>query len=500
MRLLSRAEYLNTVRDLVGEISGLQNALGPANEASAFGLVQPDITQVETEKFQKAADLIAKALVENADALSTIAPCAEGAVERDCARQVVETFGKRAYRAPVTDEADLERHLVLYDSGATTGYAHGIELLLRGMLQAPRFLYRVELGTDERINERAVRLSPFEIASRLSYAIWETLPDPALEQAAAEGKLSTPEGIENELARLLDDPRGARAVRRFLASLIHLVDLDRVVKDETRHPDWQGAPLRRSMQAGAEAFFDHVLANEGGSLSALFTSKTVLYDEHLGPYYGMSGTSDFGTLEIADGTVSGLLTLPALLTLQAKPSESSPIYRGKFVREALLCQQLPAPPANIPKPPEVEEGVSTRERLRQHEVSPACAGCHQLIDPVGFAFEHYDELGRYRESDGGEPVDATGELILTRDIDGPVDGVVELGQKLATSTEVRECMARQWFRFALDRFEQDMDACSMKALLDRFEESAFDLNVLPRAIIATDAFLYRRPIDFEESP
>jgi hypothetical protein len=368
------------------------------------------------------------------------------------------------------------------------------------MLQAPRFLYRVEIGTDEKLNDRAVRLSPFEIAARLSYAIWETSPDSALEQAADEGRLSTEDEIEAELERLLEDPRGEHVLRRFLASLIHVADLERVVKDGTRHPDWQGATLRRSMQAGAEAFFDHVLESEGGRLGALFTSKTVLYNEDLGPYYGVTGASEFQTLEITDGTVSGLLTLPALLTLQAKPAESSPIYRGKFVREALLCQQLPSPPANVPKPPEVDEGVSTRERLGQHEVDPKCSGCHRLIDPIGFAFEHYDELGRYRDTDGGEPVNAKGELVLTRDIDGPIEGAVELGEKLASSAEVRECMTRQWFRFALDRFEQDMDACSMKALLDRFQEAEFDLNVLPHALVRTDAFLYRRPIDFEDSP
>jgi hypothetical protein len=497
MRLLSRKEYLNSVRDLLGEVTGLEATLGPGNDASAFGLLQPDITQVETEKFQKAADLIAKTIVENAESMNAIAPCDEDADGRECARSTVQNFGRRAYRAPVEDEADIERHLVLYDAGASTSYAHGVELLLRGMLQAPRFLYRVEVGTDEQINERAVRLSPYEIASRLSYAIWETLPDPALEQAAGDGGLSTQEGVEAELTRLLEDPRGASVVRRFLASLIHVADLDRVVKDGTRHPDWQSGGLRESMQAGAEAFFDHVLAKQGGTLNALFTSKTVLYNQELGPYYGVTGTDVFQTLETSEGTTSGLLTLPALLTLQAKPAESSPIHRGRFVREALLCQQLPAPPANIPKPPEVEEGVSTRERLRQHEENPACAGCHQLIDPVGFAFEHYDELGRYRETDGGEPVNTQGELILTRDIDGPVDGVVELGLKLASSAEVRECLARQWFRFALDRFEQDMDACSMKTLLDRFEATGFDLNVLPRAVVATDAFLYRRPLDFD---
>jgi hypothetical protein len=179
----------------------------------------------------------------------------------------------------------------------------------------------------------------------------------------------------------------------------------------------------------------------------------------------------------------------------AKPLESWPIYRGKFVREQLLCEELPAPPANVPKPPDTMPGVSTREKFQQHETNPACASCHTLIDPIGFGFENFDAVGRYRTIDNGRPVDASGEVFSSQDIDGKFAGVAELGRKLAGSREVEACVARQWFRFFLSRFEQDADGCSMNELVRELRSSQGNLNRLPAAIARTDAFLYRRPID-----
>jgi len=219
----------------------------------------------------------------------------------------------------------------------------------------------------------------------------------------------------------------------------------------------------------------------------------VFVNAALEPYYGPSSGEAFRAVQGEDGTASGLLTLPALLSLKAKPSESSPIYRGKFVREALLCQTLPSPPANIPKPPDVEPGVSTRERLAQHEVDPKCSGCHRLMDPIGFGFEHFDAIGRYRATDGDQPVDASGELVSTDDTDGRFDGVVELGARLAGSAAVEQCVAKQWFRFAIGRFEQKMDACSMKTVTDALRAGR-SLNALPEAVVRSAAFRYRRPI------
>jgi hypothetical protein len=208
----------------------------------------------------------------------------------------------------------------------------------------------------------------------------------------------------------------------------------------------------------------------------------------------VTGGNTFQPLDLPAGKVSGLLTLPALLTLNAKPDQSWPIYRGRFVREALLCEELPAPPANVPKPPTVQPGVSTRQRLSQHETDPTCSGCHKLMDPIGFGFENYDSIGRFRTLDGNQPIDASGEVIAPSDINGTFNGVAQLATKLAGSAQVEQCFARQWFRFAMSRYEQDPDSCSMKNLLDAFHASGSSLNSLPQALVQTDAFLYRRPL------
>ncbi len=499
MKLLSRSQYLNSVRDLVGAVSGLDTALGTSANASAFGLVQPDVAQVDLENYRNAATAVAAAVVANATQLNQLAPCAASAVKRDCAKTFVTTFGARAYRAPVTDAADLENHLKLFDVGAKVSYAHGIELLIQGVLQAPRFLYRVEIGTGEKVSDLAVKLTPYELASRLSFSVWDTMPDAKLTQAATSGTLATKDGVAAQLTWMLQDDKGKTMVRRFLENWMHLPDLDAATKDATLFPQWSSGTLKSSLKAQASTFFDDLLANQGGKLANLLTSNTVFVNKDLGSYYGMTGGDTFTAAQRTDGATSGILTLPAFLALMAKPSESSPIYRGKFVREQMLCQLLPAPPANIPKAPDVTPGVSTRERLKEHETNASCSGCHQLMDPIGFGFENYDAVGKYRTIDGSGPVDASGKIIGTGEIDGDFNGVGELGQKLSQSETVRQCMARQWFRFALARFEQPVDDCSMKGLLDTFEAAGSDLNTLPKAIVLSDAFQYRHPVDSEAS-
>ena len=498
MLLLSRAQYVNTLQGLFGAaVPNLDSALGADNgyQTSQFGLVQADVSQAELQSYQAAAEMVAAAVVASAPALAGIAPCAGGAVQRTCAQTFVQNFGALAYRAPLTDPAEIARHMALYDVGAMTSHAHGIEMVLRGMLQSPRFLYRVEVGTTDQAGPSAVKLSGFEIAARLSYDLWNTLPDAALTQAAAMGALSTKAGVSAQATRMVQDSKGSAIVRTFLEGLTELAGLPSAVKDSTLFPAWNaaGSTLPASMQGQARAFFDDVLGKQGGTLAALLTSSRVFVNGDMGAYYGVTGGNTFQPLDLAAGKASGLLTLPGFLTLMAKPDQSWPIYRGRFVREALLCDEPPPPPPNVPKPPNVQPGVSTRQRLSQHETDPGCAGCHRLMDPIGFGFENYDAIGRYRTLDGNQPIDASGEVVAATDITGKFDGVAQLASKLAGSAQVEQCVARQWFRFAMSRYEQDPDSCSMKNLVDAFHASGTNLNALPQALVQTDAFLYRRP-------
>jgi hypothetical protein len=496
---LTQEQYLNTVKDLFGGSIKLDTIFPPVQAGSYFGVVQADVDGVDLDKYQRGAEAVAAAVVADKTLLAKVAPCASTTAAADahtCATTFLGAFATRLYRAPIA-AADVARHLALYDAGAANGgYAHGMQLLLAGMLQAPRFLYRVELGTTEAVGATAVKLSGFELAARLSYGLWSSTPDDALNTAAAGGMLATPAGVSAQLDRMLKDPRGATMVPHFLSSWIHLPDLNNVAKSSTIYPEWND-DLRNAMTAQANQFFSDLLANKGGTVAALMTSQTVFMNSKTALLYGASATglptdSTFQTSQKTDGTVSGLLTLPAFLATQAKASESSPIYRGKFVREQLFCQELPAPPANVPPAPEVTPGVSTRERLKQHEVDMACATCHQMMDPIGLGFENYDGIGRYRTMDGGKAIDASGSVSGTSDINGPFNGPAELGTKLAKSADVESCVAKQWFRYAMARAETPADACSMQSIAQTFHTAGADLRTLPGALVVTPAFLYRR--------
>jgi len=493
---LTQAQLQSSLQDLFGNVD-LTSVFPATQGAYQFGLAQADVDGVALDQYQRSAALVAAAVVGNAATLNGIAPCATGADPRGCAKAFLQGFGTRIYRAPIAD-ADLDRHLTLYDAGAATGgYAHGMELLLQGMLQSPKFLYRVELGTGEAVGPTAVKLSGYELAARLSYGLWNSTPDATLTTAAGSGMLATPANVVSQLQRMLKDPRGATVIPQFLGSWIQLPALAGVAKDGAVYPEWT-TDLQTAMATQAQQFFTDLLTNQGGTLAKLLTSPTVFVNSKTALLYGMTTSAlpadgSFQASQNPATAAAGLLTLPAFLATEAKADQSSPIYRGKFVREQLLCQELPSPPANVPPAPEIMAGVSTRERLKEHEVNAACAACHTLMDPIGLGFESYDGIGRYRTTDGGKPVDASGALTGT-DVDGPFNGVAELGAKLATSATVETCVATQWFRYSMARAEQVADTCSLGALTKTFHDAGGDLRTLPMAIVQTPAFLYRRPL------
>jgi hypothetical protein len=266
MQLLSRQQYLNTIKELAGDVPGLDQAFDDDTQASAFGLVQPDVSQVQLEHYQKAADTVAAVMVTNQTTLNKVAPCAMGAAPADCAKNLVQKFGALAYRAPVTDAADIDRHVQLFNVGATTSYAHGVEMLLRGMLQSPRFLYRVEVGTAEKVSDVAVKLSGYEVAARLSYTLWDSPPNDELNQAVGSGALATKEGVTAQLAWMLEDARGAKLVNRFLESWTHIGAVGGLVKNPDLYPEFQSSSFKASLQGQAAAFFDDVLTKQGGLL------------------------------------------------------------------------------------------------------------------------------------------------------------------------------------------------------------------------------------------
>ena len=483
LRRLTATQYQNAVQDVFGEVD-LSTTFAANGETSRFGLVQPDVSQTELEIYAQAASSVATFVGERLDEFAACETTDAIEAAADCANDYLASVGPRVFRSPLTD-ADSERLLQVFEVGYTTdGYAKGIELMTESLLSSPRFLYRPELGAAE-TKDGTLRLSSHEIAARLSFAFWNTTPDAELYQAAESGELDDDAGVAAAAARLIESPRAEQQFVEFFGSWLGSSELVYTTKDPTAYPSYD-ADLSRAMADQAEAFFRHVLFEAGGDFRRLF-------DARLSDFAPASLTSYYeSTLPSELGADRGMLALPGLLTVHSKPNESFPIYRGLFVRERILCSELPSPPPAVGDPPAPEPGVSTRERFEQHSASAVCNDCHKLIDPLGFALENFDAVGRFRTEDNGFEIDPSGELTDTYDADGPFANVGELSDRLASSQQVQACVARQWFRYVMQRFEQPADDCSMQDLFAAFTEADLDLNSLPKAIVSTPAFLERR--------
>ncbi|MET0287112.1 MAG: DUF1588 domain-containing protein, partial [Polyangiales bacterium] len=266
-------------------------------------------------------------------------------------------------------------------------------------------------------------------------------------------------------------------------------------KDTAVYPTFNDG-LRSSMLEETRRFVDHVVWEDDAKLSTMLTASYSFVNKSLGLLYGVPGTANdqtFAQTELNPEERSGVLTQASVLAAFAGSNESSPVKRGLWVRKRMLCQDLPAPPANVPVLPDIKEGVSTRERFAQHTSNAACAGCHKLIDGLGFGLEAYDGIGSFRTKDHGVAVDSSGSLVQT-DVDGSYDGGPELASILSDSAQVRDCAVTQWFRFTQGRREESEDACSLQALKTSFAENGGDLRQLLLDLVVSDAFSnYRAP-------
>lgn len=497
IRRMTRFEYNNTVRDLLGETSAPassfvaeEQALGFNNQATSLG-----VTQLLAEQMMSAAEKIAAKAVLDLDALIPYCDAlAQG--EQSCANMFIEHFGKRAFRRPLKAD-EKKRFSDLYNFGRAEyqSHAEGISLVIQAALQSPHFLYRVEFGMPDPVERDVVKLDAYETASRLSYLLWNTMPDEALFEAADSQSLSTPQQIETQARRMLDDPKAREAVTNFHSQWLELSHIEHISKDKSVYPAYNDG-LRSLWIAETQSFLEHVIFDGEGDVKTMLSAPYSMMNADLALFYGISEGlppgDAFEKVTLDPAQRAGLLTQASLLSYHAKPNQSSPVHRGKFVRERLLCQTLPPPPNDIEiKPPEVKPGATTRERFSEHSKNQACIGCHQLMDPIGFGFEHYDGIGMWRDEDQDLPVDASGKLIKTSDINGEFNGAVELAKKLSESEEVRQCVATQWFRFGYGRAEGEKDACTMADLQSVFAASGGNVKELLVALTQTESFLYR---------
>jgi uncharacterized protein DUF1592/uncharacterized protein DUF1588/uncharacterized protein DUF1595/uncharacterized protein DUF1587/uncharacterized protein DUF1585 len=497
MRRLTRFEYNNTVHDLLGDTTrpadsfvSEGNSFGFDNQASSL-----TVSQLLAEQYLEASEVLSENAT--ADMPGLLDGCDTAATgEDECAAQFVTRFGKKAFRRPLTED-ETSAYVSLYAEGkAGFDFETGIQLVIQAMLQSPGFLYRVEFGMPTPIEGDVVQLDGWEMASRLSYLLWGSMPDDELFQAAELGQLASKEQIAAQARRMLADPRAREAVAHFHVQWLGLNNILTIGKDETIYPDYYDG-LRALWLEETKQFVEHVVFDGEGDLGTLLTADYSMMNAELASFYGASGASgsEFVEVSLDPSQRAGIMTLPAVMAGHAKPNQSSPVLRGKFVREQLLCQILPPPPNNVNNtPPDVAPGSTTAEKFEQHSSDPNCAPCHKLMDPLGLGFENYDALGRWRDTDQDLPVVADGEVLETEDIDGEFTGAVELAGKLAESNQVRECVVKEWFRFGFGRSESQSDVCALDQLNELFGASGYDIKELLVGLTQTDGFLYRHAV------
>ena len=506
IRRLTRFEYNRTVRDLLGDSSNPADLLPPEEEVAGFNNQAAALTSSDLliEQYMKVAEDVSTRAVGNIEALlPNCDPELDG--NESCASSFIQDFGKRAFRRPLL-QSETERFKAVFDwalADADLGrFEDGIQLVIETMLQSPSFLYRPELGEQTPIEGDIVPFTSWEMATKLSYMLWNTMPDNALFAAAEADELQTKEQIAAQARRMLEDDKARDLVRNFHTQWLQLTHLDSLTKDSGVYPNYDNS-LRGLWKEEIQTFVEQVILEGDGSLRTLLTANYSFMNEELASFYGddvldsISGP-ELRQVQLQPERRAGLLTSAGLMASHANVNQSSPVFRGKFVREQLMCNTLPLPPNDLViEPPELDPTKTTKEQFEEIGANPACAGCHTLMNPIGFIFEHYDGIGQWRDQQNGKPIDATGQVVQTDDIDGDYDGAPELARALADSTQVQECVSSQWFRFAYNRTVTSEDSCSIEQLNDVFRASDFNIRSLLVALTQTNAFLYRRAVELE---
>ncbi len=493
LRLTNR-EYRSTLADLFPGLEFEAASLATDNKVNGFDTLG-SAQSVSSALVEGYFDQAKKVAVAAAAAVPTWLPCAaDTSPTASCASDFVASFAARAYRRPATPE-ELSRLTTLFNtSQASWGFPKAVEVSIRAVLESPAFLYRVELGKTGASEGETLPLTGHEMASRLSYLLWDSMPDAALLDAASSGKLDATEGVTSEARRLLADPRARAAVATFQSQWLRFEKMDNLSKSATLFPSFNDATAA-ALRESATRYADYLFW-ERGTLDGMLTDTKAYVNAALAPLYGVTqptGT-ELSLIDVNPAQRAGILTQAGLLAGFAHETADAPVLRGVFVMSRLLCNEPPPPPPGIAGAPEPMLGdapMTTRDRLEHTHVKPECKGCHESIDGIGYGFGHYDALGAYRDLDNGLPVNASGVLTSTLDIDGPFDGAVELGGKLAKSQQVGVCVTEQWYRYALGVGENELNLCALKSTVEGFKASGNQLPELLIALVSSDAFRQR---------
>ncbi len=421
-----------------------------------------------------------------------------GVTPEAAARTILEEFLPRAFRRPV-DPADLEFYLGLFSTSAKRGesFEDSILYTLRAVLISPQFLFRME---PQNTTGQTRLLDDYSMASRLSYFLWNSTPDGLLLALAETGKLNDPEVLQGQVARMLRNQKSFDFARSFVDQWLRIRDLGQAFQPDPKlFPEWNDSELQGDIKNQPVLFFREILANDLSILDLLDSNWTIATKKLQKVLYGTSikpsrpdNQEQPQRIELPEGSHrGGLLGMSAVLAVSSHPHRTSPVLRGKWLLEAILGTPPPPPPPNVPKLDDVKSGdapATLRERLAQHREDPACAGCHSRIDPLGFALENYDVLGRWRTEDAGKPIDASGKLPDGTVFEGPdqLKAVLMRKKDLFVRNFVSKVLG-----YALGRGLTLQDSCTVDSIVAEVERNNYRAQALINAVVMSVPFRYQ---------
>jgi hypothetical protein len=482
LRRLTHSQYNNTVRDLLGDQTRPADQFSPEDFLHGFKnqSAAQDISPILAEAYNLAAEKLARNAFAGGEDQNHLIPCQpRSAADTGCAEAFVRGFGTKAFRRPVTDiEAKRYSSLLLKEAARSGQFLRGAQLVVEAMLQSPKFLFRLE--------------SPgYKAAANLSYFLWDTMPDAELFRAAASGDLASEAGVRRQAVRMLRDPRAHEALDEFTSQWFRFDQVLNTVKDRNLYPQFN-LQLAANMTEETRRLVSGLVWGDKNFMD-LFRAGYAFVNSDLASLYGLPAPpNEFDKVMFpADSQRSGVLGQAAFLAMTSKPGETSPTVRGLFVRDQFLCQQVPDPPPGINStlpPVTIDKPQTNRQRLQEHVTNSTCAGCHSLMDPIGFGFEKFDAIGQLHEKQTVLVMPAHGDrksrlVRLSLDIDpsASVSGIPnsnfsspkELGRILADSPICQECMVKQLFRYTFGRRETSADNPLIRKGLNAFRDSGF---------------------------
>jgi hypothetical protein len=446
-----------------------------------------------------AGPLDEKPAAPSAQQIFTRLPNEKGEDWRECAAEILARQARRAYRRPaIAAEVDKLVRFVELVRGEGGSFDQGIELALQAMLVSPHFLFRIEVDPEPTNPDKVRTLNDHELAVRLSYFLWSSMPDEELFSLAEKGTLRQPAVLEKQIRSMVQDPRAAAMVKSFAGQWLQLRSLERITPDAKAFPDFDNS-LRQSMLRETELFFEAVVKEDRSVLDFL-DGRFTFVNGRLARHYGIADIKgdEFQRVELVGTQRSGILTQASILTITSNPTRTSPVLRGKYVLEEILGTPPPPPPPDVPELPEGDKGElvgSLRQRLEQHRANAVCASCHSKMDPIGFGLENYDGIGKWRTADGKHPIDST--------------GVMPTGESFKTSAELKKMLldrkqqfsrtlSEKMLTFALGRGLEYYDKCAVDDIVKAMQKSDYRFSALVMAIVQSDPFTKRRGKTAEE--